>query len=69
MTNLIAIVIILMVLLLLQSRAELTRERKNSDTWRESALMLNRELLQQKVLFAQITDNDDTLEDLIRGEL
>jgi hypothetical protein len=48
MTNLIAIVIILMVLLLLQSRAELTRERKNSDTWRESALMLNRELLQQK---------------------
>ena len=48
MTNLIVIVIILMVLLLLQSRAELTRERKNSDTWRESALMLNRELLQQK---------------------
>jgi len=48
MTNLIAIVIILMVLLVLQSRAELTRERKNSDTWRESALMLNRELLQQK---------------------
>jgi len=48
MTNLIAIVIILMILLLLQSRAELTRERKNSDTWRESALMLNRELLQQK---------------------
>ena len=48
MTNLIAIVIILMILLVLQSRAELTRERKNSDTWRESALMLNRELLQQK---------------------
>ena len=48
MTNLIVIVIILMVLLVLQSRAELTRERKNSDTWRESALMLNRELLQQK---------------------
>ena len=48
MINLIVIVIILMVLLLLQSRAELTRERKNSDTWRESALMLNRELLQQK---------------------
>lgn len=48
MINLIAIVIILMVLLLLQSRAELTRERKNADTWRESALMLNRELLQQK---------------------
>ena len=48
MINLIAIVIILMVLLLLQSRAELNRERKNADTWRESALMLNRELLQQK---------------------
>jgi len=48
MSNLIAIVIILMILLVLQSRAELTRERKNSDTWRESALMLNRELLQQK---------------------
>ena len=48
MTNLIVIVIILMVLLLLQSRAELTRERKHSDTWRESELMLNRELLQQK---------------------
>jgi len=48
MTNLIVIVIILMVLLVLQSRAELTRERKNSDTWRESALMLNRELLQKK---------------------
>ena len=48
MTNLIAILIIMLVLGLLQSRAELTRERKNADTWRESALMLNRELLQKK---------------------
>ena len=48
MINLIAILIIMLVLGLLQSRAELTRERKNADTWRESALMLNRELLQQK---------------------
>jgi hypothetical protein len=48
MTNLIAILIIMLVLWLLQSRAELTRERKNADTWRESAIMLNRELLHQK---------------------
>ena len=48
MINLIAILIIMLVLGLLQSRAELTRERKNADTWRESALMLNRELLQKK---------------------
>jgi hypothetical protein len=44
MLNLIAFLIIVMILILFQSRSEINRERINTDRWRETAIMLNRQL-------------------------
>ena len=48
MINIIALLILIMMIQLAVSRSEIERERRATDTWRATAIMLNNEIAARK---------------------
>ena len=63
MINIIALLILIMMIQLAVSRSEIERERRATDSWRDTAIMLNNEIAARK----RIAEKTEKLTQVLKG--